>query len=249
MLGMSFIGLSYLLVYVGATLIFLSILYIQLVNGQFWNRDGYGKPSVFLNWGFFRMMIRDVAHKETQEIIWEGDYSRLTSVLLAYYFHVTRNRYWVIAPEFNKREDVTPDYTIFLVALNPYNVFSHVVVEVKSKTGQSWAKLLEQMWTQADVNKYENGKLWAIGQKGLEICIFRFNVLQFQHTTPYHFVNFEPLNLGNLSREQLTNMGANCVVYFDNGIPRIGLIKWRLHNPNHWPYINHMFQVITVQQP
>lgn len=50
-------------------------------------------------------------------------------------------------------EDNHPDYTLFKVSINPYRVDVHAVVEIKSKAGKSWNKLLEQMWKQADVSK------------------------------------------------------------------------------------------------
>lgn len=62
------------------------------------------------------------------------------------------------------------------------------------------------MYSQADVAKNSLGRLWAIGQKGHEICIVRFDVLSYHCQVPY--TNFEPLNLSNLNTVQLDQLGV-----------------------------------------
>jgi hypothetical protein len=39
-------------------------------------------------------------------------------------------------------------------------------------------------------------------------------------------------------------IGVKYVECNDNGFARISLLKWRLDNPAHEQYINHMFQYI-----
>ena len=117
------------------------------------------------------------------------------SGILPYYYHTAKRTNSVITPEFNYLENRHPDYTIFLITTNPYKAEIWAVIELKSKNGDSWAKLLEQLWDQADSAKMSNGKLWAIGQKGLEICIFEFDVSKFKEQKPDYYTNFNPLNL------------------------------------------------------
>jgi len=105
------------------------------------------------------------------------------------------------------------------------------------------------MWNKADVSKNEKGKLWAIGQKGLEICIFRFDVHSFKGQTPNCFTNYEPLNLDNLNTVQLDNLGVKYEECNNAGFSRIALLKWRLDDDRHKLYINHMFQHIRSQKP
>ena len=100
------------------------------------------------------------------------------------------------------------------------------------------------MWTQADVSKNTKNKLRAIGQKGLEICVFRFHLFNYQNQIPDCFTNFQPLNLSNLNSVQLNQLGVKYEYSNDGGFARIALIKWRLDNVEHWPYINHMFEFI-----
>lgn len=76
--------------------------------------------------------------------MWECDYSLVTSAILPYYFYVTYNKL-VITPEYNHLENNHPDYTIFKVLDNPFRLQIHAVLEIKSKTGESLNKLLEQM--------------------------------------------------------------------------------------------------------
>lgn len=105
------------------------------------------------------------------------------------------------------------------------------------------------MWKQADVAKSEDGKLWTIGQKGLEICLFRFDVLKYTDQKPDEFTNYEPLNLSNLNTVQLKQLGVDFVECNDNGFARLALLKWRLDNDKHKPYIDHMFQYIRSRKP
>lgn len=105
------------------------------------------------------------------------------------------------------------------------------------------------MWDQADVSKNYEGKLWAIGVKGLEICVFRFDVLKFKDQKPDCFTNYEPLNLYNLNSTQLDSLGVKYEECDHNGFARIALIKWRLDNYIHQRYINHMLQYTRSRLP
>ncbi len=191
-------------------------------------------------------MIDDLRNKD-QNVLWECDYSCITSAILPYYFHVTHNNAWVITPEYNYLEANQPDYTIFKVNKvnnNTYKLQIHAVVEIKSKVGDSWNKLLEQLYNQADVAKNAEGRLWAIGQKGFEICIFKFDVLKYQGQNPDRYTNFEPLNLSHLSEAELDNLNVKYEHCDDHGFARIALIKWRLDNKDHIPYLNRMLEHI-----
>ena len=200
------------------------------------SRRFYDSPSIL-------GMIKDISTKEKElDNLWECDYSFITSAILPCYFDQTYTS-WVITPEFNYLEGNQPDYTIFEINIHPsYRAEIHTVVELKSKKAASWLKLLEQMWDKADVAKSNDGKLWAIGQKGLEFCVFEFNVRKYEDQKPDNFTNFEPLNLSNLNTVQLDQLGVQYVQCNDNGFTRIALIKWRLDNPNHRPYIHEMLE-------
>lgn len=171
------------------------------------------------------------------------------SAILPYYFHTSRNTNWVITPEFNYLEGNHPYYTIFSIFTNPYKRETYAIVEIKSKTGDSWYKLLEQMWNQADISKNYEGRIWAIGQKGLEICIFRFDVNKFQKQIPDCFTNFDPLNLEKLNTVQLDNLKVKYEECDNDKFARIALLKWRLDKPDHYRYIDHMFQYIRSRKP
>jgi hypothetical protein len=188
-------------------------------------------------------MIEDIKKAENMCNPRECEYSRIVAAILSYYFHVTSNIAWVIAPEYNYGGNVFPDYTIFLYDddTDP-SLIPHIVVEVKSKSGDSWYKLLEQMWGQANHIWYDSESSWAIGVKGLEICIFRFNALKYNDQIPDCFTHFEPLNLEKLSTPALDALNVKYEMCNDNGFARIAVIKWRLDNPDHIPYIDHMFQ-------
>ena len=148
-----------------------------------WDPTKVKPPTLqsFLDWPHIFDIITYIKNREDSgEVLWECDYSFITSALLPYYFHHTHNTTWVITPEYNHLENNHPDYTIFSITRNPFRAKIHAVVELKSKTGKSWEQLLKQMWVQCDVvvgsSDEPFAKLWAIGQKGLEICIFKFDL-------------------------------------------------------------------------
>lgn len=105
------------------------------------------------------------------------------------------------------------------------------------------------MWDQAEVAKNSEGWLWAIGQKGLEICFFKFDVKKFVDQDPDCYTHFEPLNLSKLNTTQLDNLKVKYEQCNNDNFARICLIKWRLDEPDHWPYINRIFQYIMTRQP
>ena len=98
----------------------------------------------------------------------ESDYTFLTSAILPFYFCRTQHITWIVTPEFVLPYNYKPDYTIFLWSNNTtvFNDMIHVVVEVKSKKGDSWHVLLEKMWDYADNAQNYQSRIWAIGQKG-----------------------------------------------------------------------------------
>lgn len=129
--------------------------------------------SAYTDWPHIPQLIEiieeDEENKKREGIdLRECDYSVITSAILPYYFYPTPRATWIITPEYVLPENHKPDYTIFLWSNNitELECMIHVVVEVKSKTGHSWHKLLEQMWNQADKARGSKDSIWAIGQKG-----------------------------------------------------------------------------------
>lgn len=126
------------------------------------------RVNSFTDWPHITSIIHQISQREERQNLWECDYSLLTSSILAYYFHRTQDTTWLVVPEYNHH----PDYTIFLWSdlVGSYDNMIHAVVEVNCKTGASLNKLLEVMWNPADLAKNNSGRLWAMGEKGLEIC-------------------------------------------------------------------------------
>ena len=235
--------------------IYSHLLYRQNLKAKIYiNKRNFSTSSkvnsVFTHWPHIQSIINIIRNDENNGKLLESDYTFLTSAILPFYFCHTQLRTWIVAPEFVLPNNYKPDYTIFLWYNNTtvFNDMIHVVVEVKSKTGDSWHILLEKMWNQADNAKDSEGRLWAIGQKGFEICFFKFDVLKYQDEMPQCFTNYVPLNLSNLNVPQLDQLEVKyerCT----NNLRRIALIRWRLDNPHHWPYIHLMFEHIKSNNP
>ena len=150
--------------------------------------------------------------ENSTEKAYKADFSRLTSILLFYYYRY--NSGWFFSPEQWLGEKYHPDYTISRVCLlnGPYygGAIPHIVYELKiscSGSGVNWVSILDQMWSKCnavnDMPFKGGGKMWAIGQIGFEICFFKFYLLRFEDSI---YTNFEPLNLNNWTRNVFNMM-------------------------------------------
>lgn len=220
------------------------------------------KSNVFFNWPHINERIAETKNKENYEDLWVTEYYSITRGILSYYYHTDVRSLKVTTPDVYNIEESLGHFTIFKLSTYPYKRYIRTVVKVNNKS-DSWYNLLEDMWArakaaidddreiwaQAKVSINDDRKLWAIGQKGLEFCVFRFDVSRFENQKPDCFTNFEPLNLDLLNTGELDNIGVKYIKCNHNGIPRIALIKWRLDNPLHQPYIDHMLQYTRSRLP
>lgn len=141
--------------------------------------------------------------------LWECDYSRITSVLLPFYFRYEDN--WCISPEWVATENHRPDYTVFEVCLVPGNLYGectpYLIAEIKNKAAISWWMLMEnQLWEQADKLKQDNGRLWVMAQIGFEICLFKFDVTRYPSYSG-NYENFMPLLPNGWGKADLDYLG------------------------------------------
>lgn len=185
--------------------------------------------------------------------IYEDEVSRLTCLILAYYFRYDNG--WCVAPEQNSGSDYHPDFLVSKVDLTLGDKYGraipHLVIEVKrpvADVGISWKTLLEQAWDQADGSKDEwTGRIWVIGQRGFEISFFKFDVLAYQDSAK--FINFIPLNLNQWSADDFEYLGIKVVTEIIRGQKEVRSITWRLDNVDHAPYIHDMFIHISRNLP
>jgi hypothetical protein len=91
--------------------------------------------------------------------------------------------------------------------------------------------------------------MWLVGVKGLEICFYIFDASTFNDQVPECYDFLQLLNLESLSEPQLDQINAKYKHCRDGNFARIALIKWELDNPEHAPYIDHMFQFIRSRMP
>ena len=79
--------------------------------------------------------------------------------------------------------------------------------------------------------------------------MFRFDVSEFLSQDPDCFTNFKPLNLSSFNTVQLDELGVKFEQCNDDGYARIAVIKWKLDDDCHKPYINLMFEYIRSRRP
>jgi len=58
------------------------------------------------------------------------------------------------------------------------------------------------MYDQADGAKNAEGRIWMVGQKGFEICVFIFDVLKYNEDKSPLYPHFIPFNLHRWTVEQ-----------------------------------------------
>ena len=177
----------------------------------------------------------------------ECDYSKMISLLLPQFFHLRNN--WCIAPEFCLPDRLSADYLVSLINIIPGlgygNSINRLVVETKNRIAISWWRLLkDQLYNQCE-NASVNGKIWAAGLIGFEICFFLFDVTKFPSVSG-DYTGFHALNLNNLTRADLKFLDVKYLTELDNnGNSEIRVIKWRLDDPSHHDYILEMIQYIS----
>lgn len=185
--------------------------------------------------------------------IYEDEVSRLTNILLSYYFPYVNG--WCIAPEQNAGSNYHPDYTVSRVDLTAGEKYGraipHIAVEVKrpvSDGGVSWKVLLNQVWNAADASKHEiTGRIWVIGQRGFEICFFIFDPLQYEDSRDY--TNFIPLNLNQWSAEDFKHFNIKVKTENIHGQTEVRVIYWRLDDVYQSRYIHDMFIHVSNNMP
>jgi len=184
--------------------------------------------------------------------ITEGDFTSIMYPILNHYAAICSIPNLVVAPEalnnnvFNRRcrcdglisaIDVTSPLPDFGKRHN------HIVYEAKVHAGDGWPTLMDkQMWDQADSAKNDRGRIWAIAQRGFQVCVFKFYVRRLDNYGSYD--NFQPLNLRNFTENDLIFMDTDPVVEFVNNVRVIKVIKWKINDTSHYVYIDEMLNHI-----
>jgi hypothetical protein len=176
-------------------------------------------------------------------------------MILPLYFNY--NNGWYISPEQNAGSNFHPDYTVSRVDLTPGNFYGravpHLIVELKRPVeygGVSWKALLDQAWDAADGSKHDDrGKLWVIGQRGFEICFFKFDILEYDDSISPDYTNLIPLNLNDWTEEDFKEYEIQVITEKIRGNNEVRVIYWRLDNPIHAPYIHDMFIHVSTYVP
>lgn len=177
----------------------------------------------------------------------ECDYSKMISLLLPQFFNLNNN--WCIVPEFTLPGGFSPDYLVSLVNTTAgfYYGYSNnrLVVETKNRVAVSWWMLLrDQLYDQCD-NASSNGKVWAGGLIGFEICFFLFDTNRFPSRSQ-DYRGFGVLNLRNYTTDDLDYLNIKYITELDNnGNEEIRVIKWRLDDHTQHIYILEMIQYIS----
>lgn len=185
----------------------------------------------------------------------ESEFSKIMFAIIPYYFKYNNN--YTFSPEvwndnsFNRIGRCDGMLTLTDINQNsPHYGYSlrMVMYECKRKNAISWWKLLDdQLWEQADSSKNKDGKLWVIAQIGFELCVFKFDILNYLDGEEYR--NFCPLNINNWSKQDLEYNDIRYIEKKVNNVDTIVVIKWRLDVPEHHLFIHEMLNYISRNNP
>ena len=196
--------------------------------------------------------------QDNNEELTESDYNLITAAILPYYFPF--NNGWIVGPEVWNIDATTKhcraDLVVLLINDGTRNndrrdygdILPYVVYEGKKRLAYTWQKLMrEQLFQECEGLVINNNRIWAIGQIGLEICVFRFDTNNYQVPGgDLTFENFSPLNLNNWDPAQLDARHINHITYnYGNNIRITHVIRWELDNPVHQLQIHRMLEYIA----
>jgi hypothetical protein len=111
------------------------------------------KASVFLDINVVNVINRLKNNQINNVLQYEADYSRLTSMILPYYFIYPL---YYVSPEQHLGDH--PDYVVGRPNPNGFNIIK-LILELKRDpldgSSASWEALLDQLWSQCDTNNSE----------------------------------------------------------------------------------------------
>nr|YP_008965346.1 hypothetical protein [Rhynchosporium commune]AHC02369.1 hypothetical protein [Rhynchosporium commune] len=113
------------------------------------------KASVFLDINVVNVINRLKNNKINNVLQYEADYSRLTSMILPYYFLYPL---YYISPEQHLGDNYHPDYLVGRPNPHGFNIIK-LILEVKRDpmdgSSASWEAFLDQIWSQCDTHNSE----------------------------------------------------------------------------------------------
>lgn len=210
-------------------------------------------PNSIFNNITIKALIEELKNRQNNhEHLFESDYSLILGAILPHYFKFNNNV--VISPEMWSNDKRRSDYVASKINVNrnaivPYGHATPLLMaECKKRWAISWANLVkDQLWNQADSLKNAENKLWVIGLIGFEICVFKFDLLNYNWSNT--FTNFSPVNLNNFSIEDLDELEIKHVSESIGRIDVIQVIQWRLDDNTHHIYIHNMLDYISKNNP
>jgi hypothetical protein len=210
--------------------------------------------SVFELKNIKALIINTRRRQDNNEDLSESDYNLLTEAILPYYFPYDNG--WIIGAEVWNIDPSVKHCRADLVVLsiddgakrNYGDILPYVVYEGKKRNAYTWQNLLrEQLFDECQGLVIDNDRIWAIGQIGLEICVFRFDLNNYKVPgRDFTFENFSPLNINNWSPAELDARHINHITLnYGNNLRITHVIRWELDNLAHQPEIHRMLEYIA----
>ena len=117
-------------------------------------------------------MHREDGPSNRPRVALEFYYVRIMNSILSYYFTINTTGNFLVASQQTLDDNYTLDLSVYKVDTTNGICHLHVILEIKRIINTAnWHELLEELnkeWTSAaaDEDNNNNGKVWALGQKG-----------------------------------------------------------------------------------
>lgn len=208
--------------------------------------------------------IKESAKKANPKtnLINKSKVSMILSMILPYYFnsayqtpgiYYATNQYYIVGlfpggQEIHKEADCV----VWKSNNNPPVLgekLDHAIVSA-FRSNLSWDNVLLDNYELCRVASGPNGKIWAIIQKGLEICVFIFNGSRLGTGSDESKIQcFTPLNKENLSIDDLLRLNIEFETDFYSGAWEIRVIKWRIDDVRRVTSINDELYHVRLNSP
>ena len=195
--------------------------------------------------------------QDNNDDLTESDYNLIMTAILPHYFPY--NIGWIIGAEIWNIDPTVKhgraDHVVLWIEdgnsgfnRNIGDILPYVVYEGKKHKAYTWENLLaDQLFAECEGLIIDGKRIWAIGQIGLEMCVFRFDLDNYKVPgKDFSYEHFSPLNINNWTPAQLDARQIKHITKsYGHNTYITHVIRWELDNPMHQIIIHDMLQYIA----
>ena len=206
-------------------------------------KNSFNTPSQ--NWSLIRALTH--AAKQKSNNASNRDYQNIITAMMSYHLN---GENLIFIPQYSRGGTTTGNYLLYSVETDVNKDYGKLVTKAiytaKKPESYTWGHYLQELWPVANIHKNSDNRLWLVLNLGFEVCVFKFDTLNYSHRGPYS--NFSPLNLGHWSKAELDKLHIKYLTLPSNP-DIITVIKWRLDNKDNEDSILYMMENVCKLNP